>query len=362
MIEIELTGDGPLAPVEAPGDPDRLPPNWRRLVGIALIAGTALGVTGALVLSTLEQDDPAATTTLPPDEIGSAITTPPTLRPLDTLPPADFAATEATEPPWDDLRPPISAPVEPLLALPSYPAVEEPAVSVAIPDTIEPAVAALADDVARRSRTHVELGIDGYALDVVIERDPVLDRYRVVFEFGADRQQVAIIDAAAGITHVDPGTPDYATILNEDIVAGSDAADIHEFVDDLLLGPVRPDTISLPVTTAGDVYDLGGAGLARQFMTRVAGEDVPEWQIYTFSPVFEFRPEDRPQMLDYLVYVDARGDIIQVDGVAQVGDVGQLISHSLERLDESFRIDLPDPPAPSTVPTPTVPTSTVNGG
>ncbi|NNE10612.1 MAG: hypothetical protein HKN41_00010 [Ilumatobacter sp.] len=363
VIEIELTGDGPLAP-GAPDDGDHaLPPNWRRLVAIALIAGTPLGIGGGLLLRALESDDVDSTapTTLPGDDPASVITTPPTLAPLDTLPPAVLAGDPLDEGP----QPTTSQDrvlFEDAVVPPAYPELADVSLSEVFEYRIEPAVAALADDVARRSHTRIELGIEGYVLDVTIERDPVLDRYQVIFEQGG-LTQVAIVDTATNSTYVNPGTDNLEIVLNAELLAGSTAADINEYFDRLLLGPVRPDTFGAAGTTGRSLHELDDVGTVRQFTTRVDGDSVPEWQIYLFSPVVEFRPEDRPSELDYLVYVDDEGDVVQVDGVATIGDVPQLIEHRIERLDDEHRVELPDPVTPpETTPTvtsaPPAPTAT----
>ncbi len=97
---------------------------------------------------------------------------------------------------------------------------------------------------------------------------------------------------------------------------------------------------------------VDGVGIVREFVTNIPGDRIPEWQIYTFSPVFEFPVEDRPSLLEYAVYVTEAGHIAQVDGVALVGDVPQLVRHRITLLDETPTIDLPElierPEAPTT--------------
>lgn len=56
--------------------------------------------------------------------------------------------------------------------------------------------------------------------------------------------------------------------------------------------------------------------------------------------MFEFRIEDRPPELTYSVYVDDRGRIVQVDGVASIGSVQQLVRHRLDVLDPPESVDL----------------------
>ena len=47
---------------------------------------------------------------------------------------------------------------------------------------------------------------------------------------------------------------------------------------------------------------VDGVGIVREFVTNIPGDRIPEWQLYAFSPVFEFLVEDRPSLLEYAVY------------------------------------------------------------
>ncbi len=189
IIDVPLTGpdDDP----HARPDTGAPPTDWRRLLAIALVGGTVLGVGGSVLLLSADDDEPVPTdTTLSADDIAAAITTPPTLAPRETLPAPDFAGDEVA----------TSADV----TVPAYPEVPGVGLADLVQFDIGGAVGLLGDDVPRRSETHVELGVGGYVLDVTIERDPVRDRYQVIFE-SRGNTQVAIVDVPSGITYVNPG-------------------------------------------------------------------------------------------------------------------------------------------------------------
>ena len=143
---------------------------------------------------------------------------------------------------------------------------------------------------------------------------------------------------ATGTTYIDPGTRRETTVANRRITGD---VDTNEFFDRLLRGPVRSDTYD-PVATRGrGVVTIDGVVDAREFITRIDGALVPEWQIYAFGPVGEFRPAERPDVLDYSIYVDGQGRIVRVDGVSMLGSVPQLVRHRLQVLDEPVRVELP---------------------
>lgn len=331
VIDVPLTGSAAetLTGAGTDGPP---PPNWRRAMGIALVVGTVLGVSVAMLRISADDDTSPTASTSPGDELASAITTPPTLAPLGTLPPPDFVTTA-----------PITT--VPEVMRPVYEEIPGVVLGELVQYDIAPAIARLGDDVPRRSETHVELGNAGFVVDVTIERDPVRDRYRVVLESRGD-SQVAIVDGPAGVTYVNPRADEWVEVPNAEIIAGSDAADVNEYFDRLLLGPLRPDTFDAPTTRGRGLVRIGGIGVAREFRTSISGALIPEWQLYAFSPVFEFPVEDRPSVLDYAVYVTEDGRIAQVDGVASVGDVAQSVQHRLTLLEEAPVVEVP-PTTPS---------------
>ncbi len=333
VVDVPLTGDDDAT--RPRGDDEPPTTHWRRLVGVALAAGVALGVVVASVrLATGDGGDDADST--PTGEQGVvAITTPPTLRPLETLPPpASIAADgEAANGPFT--RPASPEPV----VVPTYPPASDAALSENVEYDIGAAIARNDDDVARRSDTHVELGYGGYVLDVTIERDPEHDRYRVVFE-SSDSSEEVIVDVATDTTYINPGTENEVTIPNDDILAPGDT-DIRDYFDGLLRGPLRAETFDAAATRGRGIVTIDGVGDAREFVSYVDGDLVPEWQIYSFGPVGEFRPSDRPALLEYAVYVDEAGRIVQVDGVAMLDNVPQLVQHRMTVLDDPVAINLP---------------------
>jgi hypothetical protein len=337
-IDVPLVGSDP-----APSDGDGRPAvNWRRAIGIAVVAGFAIGIVASVIRLATDDEDKSADSTVPVDELAAEITTPPTLTPVDTLPPADLDDGESTvAPALSDVQRPV------------YDAASGPRDLERV--DIVTAVGQLGRDIARRSETHVELGNGGFVLDVTIERDPIRNRYQIVIE-SRDSTQVAIVDIPTGTTYVNPGTDNREEVLNADIIAGSGADDANVYFDRLLLGPLRPDTFDAEATAGLGVVSIDGIGLAREFVTTVPGSSIPEWQLYAFGPVFEFRAEDRPAELEYAAYVTENAQLAAVEGVAMIGDIPQLVQHRLTVLDEST-IDVPDAPDVPDVPDVTSATS-----
>ena len=338
VVDVPLTGDAePTRPgVEAE------PPttNWRRLMGVAMVIGVVAGM--AVTVIRFATDDDESETGSPFDDPATTITTPPTLRPLETLPLP--GGTDALDAPDAAAIEPVNAPTPPdPVTVPVYPPAEGAVLSEIVQFDVVAALAGNDDDVARRADTHVELGYGGYVLDVSIERDPVNDRYRLVLASSDAREEV-IVDVASGTTYIDPGTENTVTVRNDDVVTAGDAVDVDDYFDRLLRGPFRTDTYG-PVATRGrGLVTIDGVGDAREYVTHVDGDLVPEWQIYSLGPVREFVPADRPDVLEYAVYVDAADRIVQVDGVAMLGTVPQLVQHRITLLDEPFAIELPDEP------------------
>ena len=152
-----------------------------------------------------------------------------------------------------------------------------------------------------------------------------------------------IVDVATGTTYIEPGTQGEARIPNDDITGSTDA---NDFFDRLLRGPLRSDTYDAAATRGRSVVTIDGVGEAREFITLIDGELAPEWQIYAFGPVSEFVPADRPEVLEYSVYVDGAGRIVRVDGVSMLDNVPQLVQHRLTVPDEPIDIELPGEATP----------------
>lgn len=351
-VEVPLTGPGD-APVPAPDD-DRDRGGRRGLVAAAIIAAAIIAAIVAAVIAVQViggDDDEAAPPATDVDDIAAQITTPPTLGPLDTLPTPDDPALARES--LDEGPQPTTSQDRSLfdgVSRPSYPPVTDVGLPELVAYDIAGAVERLGEDVPRRSETRLELGTAGFVLDVTIERDPDRDRYLIRLESRDDSQE-ATVDIASGTTYVRSNGEFVADVPNDEIIAGSTAPDVNVYFDRLLLGPVRPDTFNAPATRGRGVVTIDDIRVARQFLANVQGSSIPEWQLYAFSPVFEFPVEDRPSLLEYAVYVDDGGDIVQVDGVSLVGDVPQLVEHRLFHLGGPIVVDLPPDILASTVTT-----------
>jgi len=333
-VEVPLVADQPSNGTEHDGEEGRAP-KWRRTVSIALVGGLLGGIALSTVLLGSDDEPESGPTTAPaPEDLADRITTPPTLSPVAPLPlPDDPALADA----------PTSSGAETIATPPTYPAVS----GVDVDDLdltmnqydLDNAVLSLGYDAPRRSQTHVELGAVGYVIDVTIVRDQARDRYHLTLTTGGNTQ-IAIVDGATDTTYVNPGTDNRVDVPNAEVIAESTASTVNEYFDRLMAGPLRPDTIGDAEIDGRGLVRLDDAGLARQFVATIQGALIPEWQLYAFSPVFEFPVEDRPPELEYSVYVDGTSRIVRVDGVSMVGDVPQLVQHRVETLAPPESIDL----------------------
>jgi hypothetical protein len=345
VFEIPLTGE-PSQPTQRPDDSaphgsvGGRGPIAAALVGVVLVGFAIWAVAEG------SGDDPGDEAAAASGEMAAAITTPPTLGPLESLPPVAVAPPTVEAPTVEAPRLADRASAE--VVAPAYPDVASIDLTELLHYDIARAVERLGElDVPRRSATHLELGVGGYELDATIDRDPVNDRYRITVE-SRGRTEVAVVDVATGTTYVESGTDAVATVSNDDLLIGTGANGIHDLMRRLSDGPVRPDTFRAAGTRGRGLVEIDDVGVARQFVASVEGALAPEWQMYVFGPTFEFEPDDRPTVLEYFVYVNEAGDIARVDGVAMLGNVPQLVQHRIELLDEPVVIDLPSGLPPST--------------
>ncbi len=337
VTEIPLVGDEvEVTPTPAPSDGTPTGSNRGRVFGIAAAVASVVAVAVLTATVLLGGDENGSPTTVDPEQVAAAITTPPTLSPLEALPPPDDPVTDGGAQPTTSQDRVLSDSVP----VPVYPEVPDATLREIVEYDIINAVNLLAADLPRQSETHYELGSGGFVLDVKIVRDPARDRYQITIE-SRDLLQVAIVDNATGTTYVNPGTGNRIEIPNAEVIEGSTASTINEYFDRLLKGPVRPDTFTPTSTRGRSLVVVPDVGSAREFITNIDGELIPEWQIYAFGPGFEFRPEDRPRLLEYHAYVDDDGNLAQVDGVSMAGNVSQLVQHRITLLDDPTDVDLP---------------------
>lgn len=358
-FEIALTNPDGMAVSRDDGDPARQPTNWRRVVGIASIAGTVLGIVVGVVFVQVGDDDNSSSgtaTTLDPDSLATSITTPPTLSPLAELPPTDFVpgtlstapqgTTSQTRRPFNQVPVPVFERFEgtPPESLDGY--------------DLDAAIANLSNGAPRHSSTHLELGFQGFVRDYAITHDAQNGRYFVAFGDATGGSTVAILDEPGETLYIDVSAadadPEWIT-LDPAAEAGLFGVDsLGLLYDHLLAGPIRGDTITTAEVATGDLVFLDdGTSLARSYEVVVDGAAIPEWQIYALGPTREFAPIDRPGRMTFTVYVDGSSEIRRVVGLSDLGGIPQLIVHDIERVAEPFTIDLPDP---ATVGTPSSPT------
>ncbi len=341
-FEIPLTGDGPLAnPTDEGAVP---PPNWRKIVGLSSLGGVVGGIVLSVVLLGVVWNDDGDNGGGDPST--TIVTTPATLASLGTIPEPDQGIPTASAGPGAPAR---EGSLLDQIVVPTYPPVTE---GEAVPPDgfdLYAAIAQLDDDIARRSSTHLELGVGGFVRDYTIARDPTTDRYEVTRE-----GVTMIVDETTGLTFVDwssPGDEQWLPIDDRSLAESVGIASVGEFYHRLLLGPIRPDTISSATVTPGDVVLLDdGISAARAFDIELPGALIPEWQLYVFGPTNEFVPSDRPSRLTYTVYVDRHDQIHRIVGLSDLGGIPQLIVHDLGTLTERVPIELPDPATINTGP------------
>lgn len=308
---IEITLDGPDHLDRSPDGhpaPDGLDrpqePSIRKVVGGASILGVVIGVAIVVTMSVGGDDEPVdpAVTTLAPGEASSIITTPPTLPPVGAVD-GGFAGEVANE----------ADPVAP--AIPAYPSVagDDPGaefpLELPVPPLDRPVVATIT--ISRFGDT-----FGGPAV-----YDPVNDRVRV--ELGAGTvSQVLLVDLSTDVVLLsvsDSEAPEEEQRwqrMSDDIFGPAGEFGVRDYLDALLLGPVRADNIDRATTveTGGRVL-LDESTVARRRVVTLPAEAVPEWQW-----LYGATGDDPDDSLQFEVYVSEDGATYVTQGVNTVGD------------------------------------------
>ena len=320
---------------------------------MASLGGVVIGIAVAVVVLNVdsggdsENDIPGApTTTLDGVELASSITTPPTLPTSGPEVPVD-PASNAPGPTGTAISPPVTTEARPVVSpttgsLPTF----QPFTGVpgSGPDSfdLEAAVARFGDDLARRSVTHIEVGEEEGTLDVTIIRDPFNNRYRLILVSAAGVREV-IVDVDSELSYV-LSDGSWVALPNSALVIGVAAADLADYLDRLMLGPLRPDTWAAATVQPGStVLFPGSNSIAGSFVVELAGDLIPEWQFHALSVIATMPGELRPERMTYLAYVDHQGDLSLVLGEAAIEDATQLITHRIERLQIPEVVLLPEP-------------------
>lgn len=340
-FEILLSGDTPSAAT----DPDRPPPDWRKLVAVSGLAGVAIGVVVVVILLSSASEGQPAATTLAPDELASALTVPPTLTPVTepavTLP-GGPAPTFATEPEV------VAATVEILTSR------EPDRTGRAGFRLSDGSLAALDAPLPRRSVTEQIVGVDGFEQTVTITNDPATGRYLLEIDFGVGVQRI-VVDLPGGLTYVAGDDDTWATIPNEEIATSAGAPDMATFLRTMQLGPLRSDTRDAwaLVQVNGLVGDTPDEALGEHVVV-IDAAAVPEWARYAFGPQGE-APQSDDVLVGYAVYVAEDGSIRRVTGSTPYGATTQRVVHRIDDLDAPPEIDLPVVEPSTTAPPVTAP-------
>jgi hypothetical protein len=351
-IEIPLSGDGPLAvfgdePNTAP------PPNWRKIVGLTSLLGVVLGILLAIVLINFVWDEEPEggiagnpTTTVDGFDLAAEITTPATLVDPNPVPTTIAPPTRPVRTPGAPVR---EGPLRDQILVPTYSAVDRDFEPSPGSYDLYTAVSELGVDVPRRSSTRLELGVGGFVSEHTILRDPVAGRYLV-----SRRDVTMIVDEASGLTYVDWPSPEgeqWLPLDDRPLAESVGISSVGELHRRMMLGPIRPDTISGAMVTTGDFVLLEDQiSVARMFTVTVPASLIPEWQLYVFGPTNEFVSSDLPSRLTYTVYVDEDNQIRRIVGLSDLGRIPQLVIHDLDQLAERYVVDLPDPATVATGP------------
>lgn len=328
-FEVPLTGElAPLAAEAGSNGPVR--PDDRRRVAVAIaLVGAVVAIAVTISLALASDDEDATADGDAPTSVAGPLTAP---RPPDaTLPPT---------------LPPIAAGAA--VALPEHPVVGVLTVDVEFDDAafdLDTALRRAADDRPRRAVTTIVVGGGDTRLNAVIARSPSGDRYRLLVD-GAAPPVELIVDLELGVSFVSVAGDEWRQLPNDEILDGGDG-ELRSFLDVLLLGPVRPATVSGASVTPGEYVLLtDGSRIARRYDIVIDASDAPIWARYRLGPAADAPPPAAGEPFTIAAYVDEWGDLVQVDGVVAIGPTEQLSLHTVSILPSDFEIALPDVVAP----------------
>jgi hypothetical protein len=302
---------------------------------VAVVAAAA----GVLAVLDVDGEQSSLVSTPPtegePLDLSRLITTPPTLPPPATLPLA--------EPPLASAAPPGPA----ATTNPPFPPVWRAPAAALVEFDLATAVDDLDDDVARRSITRYALG--DHLIDAVIVHDPFDGRDEVVLTSGAARLRF-VIDRGTSTVYLDRTTnavrdqAGWASVGGDRFVRPPPGVTLADWIDRLLLGPIRPATAASSTITASDSLTLLDARIpvARLFDVGLDRGVATEWVDFPFDAI-GVAPSTEPVggIAEFQAFVAQGSELILVSGKTTDGAGSRTFTHQLERLATRTAIDLP---------------------
>ncbi len=292
------------------------PPNAGWIIG-AVVAAAAVAI-GALVL--LGSDD-EPTEAMPPS----------------TERPGVIGDTDLLPLPANTVRPQLDLPVGPEATTSQQWSLFDDAASIPASDTsiaqLRNALDKLTIEAPLRVTTDVEIGDDGYELRVIASTEN--DARRVLFSLGTQRSVSAgfLVDLDTVTTVMGQTGQDGTQLDNDELAMRLGADDITSLLRQLLLGPIRDDTIELaeristgPIVNLGDGPDPYG----RQFIVEMPAGAARAWAPYRLAPGEEAPPISDSTPIRFNVYLSAQEQVVRVTAEVPYGSTVQRIDHRLD--------------------------------
>lgn len=196
------------------------------------------------------------------------------------------------------------------------------------------ALAKLTIDAPLRVTTDVEIGDEGYELRVIASTEN--DARRVLFSLGTEQAVSAgfLVDLDTVTTTVmGQSGQDGNQLGNGEFATRLGATDIDGLLRQLLLGPVRDDTIEFAERiSTGPIVNLGEGPdpYGRQFIVEMPAGAARAWVPYRLAPGEEAPPLSDSTPIRFSVYVSAQERVVRVTADVPYGSTVQHIDHRLD--------------------------------
>lgn len=184
-----------------------------------------------------------------------------------------------------------------------------------------------------RITTDVEIGDQGYELRVVASTES--DARRVLFTLGTSQSATAgfLVDLDTVTTVMGQSGQDGTQIDNDELATGLGAENITTLLRQLLLGPIRDDTIEFAERiSTGPIVNLGDGPnpYGRQFIVEMPAGAARSWAPYRLAPGEEAPPLSDSTPIRFSVYLSAQEQIVRVTADVPYGSTVQRIDHRLD--------------------------------